>query len=143
MHHFLEETVADHMTTSVKTVTRKVSMEQLKKRFDTDDFNSYPVVENGALLGLVTKFDVLKVFALEPSHMVPHYNELMKQTVGDAMTRDFVCVHPATKLSHVLQLMVAHRVRSIPVIRGEKDLVGIISRQDIIKALWLYTGPSA
>lgn len=142
MHRFLEETVADHMTTAIKTVTRKVSMEQLKKRFDADDFNAYPVVENGDMLGLMTKFDFLKVFALKPSSMVPHYDELMKQTVGDAMTNDFVCVNPATKLTRVLQLMVEHRVRSIPVIRGENDLVGIISREDIIHALWLCTGPA-
>lgn len=141
MHRFLEKTVADHMTTTVKTVTRKVSMEQLKKRFDADDFNAYPVVEGGSVLGLMTKFDFLRVFALEPSHMVPHYNELMKQTVGDAMSEKFVCVNPATKLTRVLQLMVEHRVRSIPVIRGERELVGIISRQDVIQALWLYTGP--
>jgi len=143
LHRFLEQTVADHMTTAVKTVTRKVSMEQLEKRFDADDFNAYPVVEDGKMLGLVTKFDFLKVFALQPSHMVPHYNDLMKQTVGDAMTKDFVCVHPATKLPHALQLMVDHRVRSVPVTRGEKELAGIISRQDIIKALWLYTGPTS
>lgn len=140
MHRFLEETVADHMTTAVKTVTRKLSMEQLKKRFESDDFNAYPVVENGVMLGLITKFDFLKVFALKPSSMVPHYDELMNQTVGDAMSNEFVRVNPATKLTRVLQLMVEHRVRSIPVVRGESDLVGIISREDVIHALWLCTG---
>jgi CBS domain-containing protein len=67
----------------------------------------------------------------------------MKQPVGNAMTKDFVSVNPATKLTRVLQLMVEHRVRSIPVLGEEKELVGIISRQDIIKALWLYTGPTS
>lgn len=143
LHRFLEQTVADHMTTAVKTVTRKVSMEQLEKRFDADDYNAYPVVENGKMLGLVTKFDFLKIFALQPSSMAPDYNGLMMQTVGNAMTKDFVSVNPATKLTRVLQLMVEHRIRSIPVIRGEQDLVGIISREDIIKALWLYTGPTS
>jgi CBS domain-containing protein len=143
LQRFLEQTVADHMTTPVKTVTRKISMEQLEKRFDADDFNAYPVVENGKMLGLVTKLDFLKVFASQPSSMVPDYNRLMKQTVGEAMTKDFVSVIPATKLTRVLQLMVEHRVRSIPVIRGEKELAGIISRKDVIKALWLYTGPTS
>ncbi len=69
MHRFLEETVADHMTTEVKTVARNVSIEQLKKRFDADDFNAYPVVEHGEMLGLVTKFDFLNVFAMKPSSM--------------------------------------------------------------------------
>ncbi len=66
----------------------------------------------------------------------------MKKTVGDAMTIDFIYVNPSTKLTRVLQLMVDHRVRSIPVIRSDRDLVGIISREDIMSALWLYTGPN-
>lgn len=142
MHRFLEETVADHMTTEVKTVARNVSIEQLKRRFDADDFNAYPVVEHGEILGLVTKFDFLNVFAMKTSSMVPHYNDLMKKTAGDAMTIDFIYVNPSTKLTRVLQLMVDHRVRSIPVIKSDRDLVGIISREDIMSALWLYTGPN-
>lgn len=131
------------MTTEVKTLTRSVSMEQLKKRFDADDFNAYPVVEQDEVLGLVTKFDFLKMFEMKPSSMVPHYNDLMKQTAGDAMTIDFIYVNPATKLTRVLQLMIEHRIRSIPVIKGERVLAGIISREDIMKALWLYTGPNS
>ena len=143
MHRFLEETVADHMTTDVKTITRNVSIEQLKKRFEKDDFNAYPVVEHGEVLGLMTKFDFLKIFAMKPSSMVPHYNDLMKRTAGDAMTIDFIYVNPATKLTRVLQLMVEHRVRSIPVIRADRDLVGIISREDLMSALWLYSCPNS
>ena len=142
MHRFLEKTVADHMTAQVKTITRNVSIEQLKKRFEADDFNAYPVVEHGEVLGLGTKFDFLRVFAMTPSSMVPHYNELMKKTAGDAMTMDFVYVNPATKLTRVLQLMIDHRIRSIPVIKSDHDLVGIISREDIMSALWLYSGPN-
>jgi CBS domain-containing protein len=103
LHRFLEETVADHMTTAVKTLTRSLSLEQLKKRFDADDFNSYPVVEHGEVLGLVTKFDFLKMFAMNPSSMVPQYNDLMKRTAGDAMTVDFIYVNPSTKLTRALQ----------------------------------------
>jgi len=35
----------------------------------------------------------------------------------------------------VLQLMVEHRIRSVPVIDGENRLNGIIAREDILKAL--------
>jgi CBS domain-containing protein len=35
----------------------------------------------------------------------------------------------------VLQLMVEHRLRSIPVIDGDQKLAGIIAREDILKAL--------
>ncbi len=56
----------------------------------------YPVVEHGEVLGLVTKFDFLRAFAMTPSSMVPHYNDLMRKTAGDAMMVDFIYVNPAT-----------------------------------------------
>ena len=47
--------------------------------------------------------------------MIPRYEELMKQTVADIMTPDFIYVRLETKLTRVLQLMVDHRIRSMPV----------------------------
>jgi CBS domain-containing protein len=59
----------------------------------------------------------------------------MKRTVADVMTSDFIYVRPETRLTRVLQLMVEHRLRSIPVIDGDQKLAGIIAREDILKAL--------
>ena len=35
----------------------------------------------------------------------------------------------------LLQLMVEHRIRSLPVTDGENRLAGIIAREDIVRAL--------
>jgi CBS domain-containing protein len=51
------------------------------------------------------------------------------------MTSDFIYVRPETRLTRVLQLMVEHRLRSIPVIDGDQKLAGMIARKDILKAL--------
>ena len=51
------------------------------------DFDALPVVEGGTMLGIVTKFDFLRVFAFTTGQMVPRYDELMKRTVGDVMTK--------------------------------------------------------
>jgi len=51
------------------------------------------------------------------------------------MTSDFIYVRPETRLTRVLQLMVEHRLRSIPVIDGDQKLAGIIAREDILRAL--------
>ncbi|HEX9006693.1 MAG TPA: CBS domain-containing protein, partial [Bacteroidota bacterium] len=66
MYRFLQQTVADYMTRSVKTVTRELSVRELNKMFEGDDFNTYPVEEDAQVVGLVTKFDVLKCFAFTP-----------------------------------------------------------------------------
>jgi CBS domain-containing protein len=103
--------------------------------FERDDFNTYPVEEDTQIVGLVTKFDVLKCFAFTPSHMVPHYDDLMKRTVADIMIPAFIYVAADTRLTRVLQLMVEHRIRSIPVMDNEHRLVGIVARKDVLRAL--------
>lgn len=134
VYKFLEEIVANSMTRTVKTVTRDVTMRELQVMFEDDDFNAYPVAENSHISGIVTKFDFLSCFALTPARIVPRYDDLMDRTVGDVMTSEFIYVGSETKLTRVLQLMVEHRIRSIPVI-DQHRLTGIIAREDIIRAL--------
>jgi len=132
LYQFLEETAEGYMTRAVKTVTRDATMRELGDMFDRDDFNTYPVEEDGQVAGIVTKFDMLKCFAFTPSQMVPRYADLMNRTVSDMMTSEFIYVRPDTKLTRVPQLMVAHRSRSVPRIGGDSRLAGIIARQDIL-----------
>src|SRR5436309_11593422 len=123
------------MTRTVKTVGRDTTMRELQRMFGQTDFNAFPVRENGDIVGLVTKFDFLKCFAFTPNRIVPAYEDLMTRTVADVMTPEFIYVDAATKLTRVLQLMVDHRMKSIPVMDAEQRLVGIIAREDIMRAL--------
>jgi CBS-domain-containing membrane protein len=123
------------MTRKVKTVSRDITMGELNNLFASDDFNAYPVIDQMQVVGLVTKFDFLKCFALTLSSMVPRYDELMKRTVSDVMIHEFIYVNATTKLVRVLQLMIEHRLRSVPVIGAGQRLVGIISREDVMRAL--------
>ena len=135
MYRFLEQTAGHYMTRNVTTVGRDLTIREANDMFERDDFNSYPVEEDGQVVGIVTKFDLLKCFAFTPSQILPPYTELMKRTVSDVMTSDFIYVRPETRLTRVLQLMVEYRLRSIPVIDVDEKLAGIIAREDILKAL--------
>lgn len=135
LYSFLEQVVADYMTRDVKTVARGLKMRDLGARFEKDDFNAYPVEENGQVVGVVSKFDYLSCFVFTPAHIMPHYDCLMNRTVGDIMTVDFIYVGTDTRLTRVLRLMVDHRLRSMPVIDNSQRLVGIISREDVMGAL--------
>jgi CBS-domain-containing membrane protein len=135
LYTFIEQIVADHMTRDVKTVTRSVSLRELGDLFEKDDFNAYPVEEGSQVVGLVSKFDYLACFIFTPAHMIPRYDELMKRTVTDVMTSEFIYVGGDTKLTRVLQLMVDHRLRSMPVLDSDQRLAGMISREDVMRAL--------
>jgi CBS domain-containing protein len=123
------------MTPSVTTVTRQITMGELGQLFEKHDFNSFPVVEDGKVLGIVTKFDFLRTFAFTTGQMLPHYDELMQRRVVEMMTEAVVHVEPEAPLTRVLQLMVSLKARSFPVINPQRRLIGIISREDVMRAL--------
>ena len=123
------------MTRAVTTVARQTTMRELEKLFEKHDFNSFPVVEDKKMLGIVTKFDFLRAFAFTTGQMVPHYDELMRRPVAEVMTEAVVHVEPTAPLTRVLQLMVSLKNRSFPVMGPDRQLLGMISREDLMRAL--------
>ena len=135
MYKFLEQIVSDYMTRDVAAVSPTMSIRELGPRFKETDFNSFPVVDNVQVVGVVSKFDYLACFEFTPARMVPRYDDLMRRAVASVMTREFIYVGRDTKLTRVLQLMIEHRLRSLPILDADSHLVGIIAREDVIRAL--------
>ncbi len=110
-------------------------MKDVEELFESHDFNGVPVVdEQRHLLGILTKFDLLKAFSLGAQAMVPHYDTIMEQPAEAVMTRNPVSVEPLLPLSRLLQKLVEMRTKSLPVVEDGR-LVGIIAREDVLKAL--------
>src|SRR5262249_56125524 len=102
MYRFLEYPAGQYMPHPVKTVTRRTTMRELEGLFDKHDFNAFPVVEGGRMVGLVTKFDFLKTFAFTTNQLLPQYDELMKRTVGELMTQPALHLEPSPPLTPLL-----------------------------------------
>ena len=90
------------------------------------DVGVIPVAEGGKLIGIVTDRDiVLRVVA---EREVPDEVRL-----ADILTRTPFTVTPDTKLSDARDLMAEHKVRRLPVMKGD-ELVGILSLGDVALA---------
>jgi CBS-domain-containing membrane protein len=135
MQRFLEWHAKDFMTRKVVTVGPEVALTQLEALFRRHDFNAFPVVEGERVLGLVTKFDFLKAFVFTTEEVVPRYGDLMRRAVRDIMTTEIVHVQLETPLTRVLERMIEQKARSFPVLDEGYTLAGIISREDLMKAL--------
>lgn len=57
----IEATVAEYMTTDVITVSPTVDIYYIAGMFLTNKFRRLPVVENGRIVGAITRFDLLRV----------------------------------------------------------------------------------
>jgi CBS domain-containing protein len=135
MYEFLQETVANNMTEAVKSVTPETTVRDLYRLFAADEFEAFPVVKDEVLVGMVSKLDALKVFAFAKDQLLPHYADGMDGTVNDIMTTEVTAVEPDTNLQRVLQLLVEHQVKSLPVVNQWRNLVGIIAREDVMQAM--------
>jgi len=134
MRGFLELTVSDAMTHPAATVDPDLTVRELETLFERYDYNSFPVVRDERLVGIVTKFDFLRTFIFTPQSIIPHYDALMQRRVGEIMREGVTAVAPDTPLTRVLQMMVDMTTKSFPVVTRDR-VVGIISREDIIRAL--------
>ena len=135
MYEFLRETVNDNMTRAVKSVAPETTVGDLYRLFAADNFDAYPVVRDDVLVGMVSKLDALKVFALCEDQILPHFSDGMASTVDAIMSCDVIAVDAETNLQRVLELLVKHRVKSLPVVDTQHDLVGIIAREDVMRAM--------
>ena len=136
MYEFLQYQIRDVMTVDPIAISPKAKLREAEELFETHDFNGVPVVDNQrCLLGMLTKFDLLNAFRFDAHTLVPHYDDIMEQTVETVMTREPLTVAPQLPLSRLLQKLVEIRAKSLPVVEEGHRLVGIISRQDVLKAL--------
>jgi CBS domain-containing protein len=114
------------MTASPQTVKPSLTAGDAAALMKELDVGVIPVAEDGNLLGLVTDRDLaMRVLA--------ERQDPTEVRVGDIMTRALVTVTPDTKLSEARDLMSEHRVRRLPVMKGD-ELVGILSLGDVALA---------
>ena len=86
------------------------------------DAGVLPVMKDGKLLGLVTDRDLaLRVMAERKDPTSVKLDEIV--------TRAPETISPDAKLSEAMDLMATHKVRRLPVLKGD-ELVGIISLGD-------------
>ena len=123
---FEDVTVADVMTRGedLHTVTEDTSVADLMGRMFEERHTGYPVLRGGDLVGMVTLEDARSVREVERD----------AYTVADVMETEVVGVGPEADALTALQTMQENGVGRLPVVDRSNELVGIISRSDLMTA---------
>ena len=96
------------------------------KRMVEANVGSLLVFEDAKLTGIVTERDYLRRVALE--------GRTEKETpVRDIMSTPLVYVTPETTLDECMAVMTERRIRHLPVLGGDRDVLGVVSIGDVVK----------
>jgi CBS domain-containing protein len=119
------------MTQPVVAVSPSTTARDVAIQMFLGGFSGMPVAtDDGAILGVVTEFDVIK--AIRAGRKVE------TTIVDEIMTKEVISVDVETPIAEVLDILETAHVMRVPVTEGGK-LVGVISRPDILKA---YVDPN-
>ena len=120
-------TVADAMSSPVVTVEPETPLSRLVEMMYETKHLGFPVVDRGALVGIVALADVHKI--------TPHDREAMQ--VRDVMTRNPTTLPPSAPLLDALRVITGKDIGRIPVVADGGALVGIVTRTDVLRVMEL------
>jgi len=137
--------VKDFMIKDVYVMNETESLKSLLELFVEKKIGGVPVVdENNRLKGIISDGDVLRT--LKPKTYTSYYafyiEELDETIVANAnkplkkvMHKKVVTLDENDDLETALKLLASHHFKKIPVINQNKEVVGIVSRGDMIRNL--------
>lgn len=151
--------VKDAMTKNVTKFSMEDSIVKVLKTFSKKKISGAPVVKGGKVIGVITDMDIIanldiytpKIhFTSNPDFLlilaglkskkkaseIENEMKVMKKfKVKDFMTKRVFLINENESITDAARVMHEKEVKRLPVLNDEGKLVGIIARQDIIRAL--------
>lgn len=110
--------VGEIMTRDVLTAKPETLVVEIVRMMARNKITGLPVVDaDNRLIGVVSESDIIGKTG---------------DTVADIMTHGSWTVDEDTPLGDAAEVMLRRRIRRLPVVRGDNELIGLLSRSDLI-----------
>lgn len=109
-------TIRDVITTSPESSIHEASI-----IMDMEDVSGLPVVENGILIGIISRRDI-----------IPIINSDAQKQVREFMTEEVVTISESTTPEEALDIAYDNKVERLPVVQNDR-IVGIVTIRDILE----------
>jgi CBS domain-containing protein len=140
----------DVMVSPVITVGKIATVRDVAKILLEKRISAVPVVDNvGKVIGIVTESDLMHRaeagterpyswwvhFLAGDATMAADYVKSHATRIEDVMTTDVVTATPETLLHEIAMLFEERQIKRVPIVNNDGDLVGIVSRANLIQAV--------
>lgn len=144
----------DIMTKDVLTLSPNDSLEKAAQLFIDHGISGAPVIDAfNNVIGMLTEGDLVRqqkpltkpLFLMLFDGAIPvnlktiknEVEEMGATTVAQLMTQDVVSLHEYDDISKACDYMIERNINRVPVINDEGQLLGIVTRHDIVRATYL------
>jgi CIC family chloride channel protein len=119
-------TAASVMTREVVTLPDDITVAEALDLIGRIEFNGYPVLRDGRMVGLITTGDLKRLEA----------ESRQESLIADVMTKKVVHAHPDQTLDTVILKLAQRELSQLPVVSRVDDsrLLGIITLRDVARA---------
>jgi len=129
--------VSSLMSGTVISVVQHDTIKKVEQLFKENRIHHLPVVEDGKLVGIVSKSDYLffkRGFNDETTDNRIDEFRMKTRTVKDIMTTGIARLEPSDRIGVAVEVFKENLFHAIPIVE-DGDLVGMITTFDIIKKL--------
>ena len=133
----------DFIEAPVIYVDPEKTVREIALLLTNEKISAVPVVDDGAIVGIVSEGDLIKRHELgietsvageRASGVNADYAKSHGMHASDVMTRTVVTVSEDTSLAEIVETLLSKNIRRVLVMR-ETELVGVVSRSDIVRVL--------
>ena len=118
--------VNEVMTPDVKAIWLTESLMDAAKLMWENDCGVLPVIKDGRkVIGMITDRDICMAVAMRDTNP-------SRVSVEEVMSGQVYAVDPEDNVSQALQTMQDHKIRRLPVLNHEGELVGMLSMNDVV-----------
>lgn len=146
------KTASEIMTRSVVAIPAEATLREAAETLALRRISGAPVLdEAGIVVGIITESDLMN--EAKKRSAIPHsapfglfiapeaalqriYHDGASLLVREIMTKDVLTVTGDTSLRIVADTMTKKRINRVPVVDSDRKLVGIITREDVLRALF-------
>ena len=140
--------VSDVMSKQVDTVSPDTKVKEVCRLIFGAGINGVPVTEKKKVIGFITEKDILALFFPSITEFIEDpfkssdfeameykVNDILNLPAKKIMSTNLTTIHASTPLLRAQSLMLIKKIGRLPVVDDEGNLVGIIARGDIFRAV--------
>lgn len=116
----------DVMSVNIVAAKDNATAIEIATRLVLGPFNGLPIIDDqGKVTGIITTIDLLQA--------IKEGKNLDDMSAGDLMTRSPAVIYQDTTTTEMIDIMYRKRIDMLPVVEEDQRLIGIVSRQDILR----------